>query len=239
MYRMIADQIAGRIRAGDFVVGERLPSERELAEQLEVSRPSIREALIALEIEGYVEVRVGTGVYVTQPKVDGEAAEPAPAVQIPYGDIGPFELLSTRILIEPECAALAAQNAAPEQLLAIEQAANGMPNSTAPRLSDRDFHVAIAEASGNMALASTVLHLLNLRDSNEVLGRLEQHFVTTRVWEMAEAEHERIVAAIKAGDAMSARQAMYHHLTGIMDRLRKDIGHDDSVFSAKRNAALV
>ena len=63
LYRMIADQIAGRIRAGDFPRGGRLPSERELAEQLQVSRASIREALIALEIEGYVEVRVGTGVF--------------------------------------------------------------------------------------------------------------------------------------------------------------------------------
>ena len=62
---MIADQIAGRIRAGDFPRGSRLPSERELAEQLQVSRASIREALIALEIEGYVEVRVGSGVFVT------------------------------------------------------------------------------------------------------------------------------------------------------------------------------
>ena len=80
LYRMIADQIAGRIRAGDFPRGGRRPSERELAEQLQVSRASIREALIALEIEGYVEVRVGTGVFVTAtresaaPFVAGQAA---------------------------------------------------------------------------------------------------------------------------------------------------------------------
>ena len=73
---MIADQIAGRIRAGDFPRGSRLPSERELAEQLQVSRASIREALIALEIEGYVEVRVGSGVFVTARE---GAAPPAPA----------------------------------------------------------------------------------------------------------------------------------------------------------------
>ena len=72
---MIADQIVGRIRAGDFPRGSRLPSERELAEQLQVSRASIREALIALEIEGYVEVRVGSGVFVTARE---GAAPPAP-----------------------------------------------------------------------------------------------------------------------------------------------------------------
>jgi len=75
LYRMIADQIASRIRAEDFRPGERLPSERELAEQLQVSRPSIREALIALEIEGYVEVRVGTGVFVN-PTAHGSFADP-------------------------------------------------------------------------------------------------------------------------------------------------------------------
>ncbi len=64
LYRMIADQIAAKIDSGEFAVGERLPAERLLAEQLGVSRASVREALIALELEGYVDVRVGAGVYV-------------------------------------------------------------------------------------------------------------------------------------------------------------------------------
>ena len=66
LYRMIANQIAGRIDQGDFATGSRLPSERDLAEQLQVSRASVREALIALEIEGRVEVRIGSGVYVRE-----------------------------------------------------------------------------------------------------------------------------------------------------------------------------
>ena len=94
---MIADQIAGRIRAGDFPRGSRLPSERELAEQLS-QRASIREALIALEIEGYVEVRVGSGVFVTARE---GAAPPAPAPTAGAEDIGPFDLLEARMLIEP------------------------------------------------------------------------------------------------------------------------------------------
>ncbi|MFQ6708455.1 GntR family transcriptional regulator, partial [Bordetella pertussis] len=110
LYRMIADQIAGRIRAGDFPAGGRLPAERELAEQLQVSRASVREALIALEIEGYVEVRVGTGVFVAAPRADGDYGV-APAPQPGHTDIGPFDLLDTRLLLEPECASLAAQKA--------------------------------------------------------------------------------------------------------------------------------
>jgi len=225
LYRMIADQIAGRIRIGDFLPGERLPSERELAEQLEVSRPSIREALIALEIEGYVEVRVGTGVFVAQPKQEDKSGESSEQ-KVLLSDIGPFDLMAVRILIEPECASLAAQNASEQQIALIEAAANDLRGSVTPRAADRAFHVAIAEASGNMALSNTVLHLMNLRDSSAVLSRLEQHFVTHKVWQLAEVEHDRIFQAIQAGDADAARQAMHLHLVGIRDRLREDFSAD-------------
>src|SRR5215813_6700324 len=92
LYRQIADQIAALIEGGEYAAGARLPPERDLARQLGVSRPSVREALIALEVEGYVEVRVGSGVYVLgkQPKA-ARAALPA--------DSGPFELIKARSLI--------------------------------------------------------------------------------------------------------------------------------------------
>src|SRR5258706_7715434 len=100
LYRQIADQIATLIEKGEYGTGERLPPERDLARQLGVSRPSVREALIALEVEGYVEVRVGSGVYVGGPR-SGVAPAALPA------DSGPFELIRARSLIESECAALA------------------------------------------------------------------------------------------------------------------------------------
>src|SRR5690606_30927252 len=127
LYRMIADQIASRIRAGDFAAGSRLPAERDLAEQLQVSRSSIREALIALEIEGYVEVRVGTGVFVLSPPEDGKSgSQSAEAPAAEPTDIGPFDLLETRLLLEPECVALAAQRGSPAQIAAIQAAHQGM-----------------------------------------------------------------------------------------------------------------
>lgn len=226
LYRMIADQIGGRIRAGDFLPGERLPSERELAEQLEVSRPSIREALIALEIEGYVDVRVGTGVFVTMPEQIVRTGNQTPA-SVPLNDVGPFDLMEVRILIEPDCAAAAALNGSREQLTAIYRAAEDMQGSQTPAIFDRAFHIAIAEASGNQALASTVRHLLDLRDASAVLGKLEEHFVTYKVWQLAEVEHSVIVQAIRAGDADAARTAMRAHLTNILNRIRKDFGNDD------------
>src|SRR5579859_6372563 len=89
LYRQIADQITSLIDRGEYASGARLPPERDLARQLGVSRPSVREALIALEVEGYVDVRVGSGVYVTRP-TQSRAALPA--------DSGPFELIRARSL---------------------------------------------------------------------------------------------------------------------------------------------
>ncbi|WP_051516871.1 FadR/GntR family transcriptional regulator [Herbaspirillum sp. RV1423] len=221
LYRMIADQIACRIRAEDFRPGERLPSERELAEQLQVSRPSIREALIALEIEGYVEVRVGTGVFVTQRRMDRTAG-----LECAVSEVGPFDLLAARLLVEPECAALAARHATQTQLAAIDLAARNLHGSVTPRAHDRAFHLAIAEGCGNPALVSTVMHLMQLRDSSNVLKRLEQHFVTNQVWQQAADEHELISRAIRTGDEQAARHVARLHLTDIQDRLHRDFGSD-------------
>ena len=227
LYRMIADQIAGRIRAGDFPRGGRLPSERELAEQLQVSRASIREALIALEIEGYVEVRVGTGVFVTATRES--AALPARAGQAAtqQDDIGPFDLLEARMLIEPECAALAAQQGSAAQLAAIRGAHEAMSLTDAPGWHDREFHGAIAAACGNAALAASVAHLWNLSLASPVFSRMQDYFVNTKVWAVAHAEHQRILTAILARDPIRARHAMHAHLIGILARLREDFGDDD------------
>jgi DNA-binding FadR family transcriptional regulator len=225
---MIADQIAARIKAGDFPAGGRLPAERELAEQLQVSRASVREALIALEIEGYVDVRVGTGVFVCPPREDGkyqEAAQAVAADSVEATDIGPFDLLETRLLIEPECAALAAQKASPAQIAAIRAAHDGMSLTESPSVHDRAFHSAIGAACGNAALAAAISHIWHLSTLSPVFHRLEEHFVTTKVWSEAQKEHERILAAIVDRDPIRARHAMHDHLVGILARLREDFGN--------------
>src|SRR5512137_1005933 len=118
LYRQIADQIRELIRAGEFLAGSRLPPERDLAKQLGVSRPSVREALIALEVEGLVEVRIGSGIYVLgRSGAAGRAAD-----ETAEAAAGPFELLRARYVIESECAALAAKSARKPQLAAIDEA---------------------------------------------------------------------------------------------------------------------
>ena len=120
LYRQIADQVRQLIRLGEFPVGQRLPAERDLAAQFGVSRPSVREALIALEVEGLVEVRVGSGIYVLR----REAAASARTVDTEYG---PFEIIRARQFIECELAAAAAQRRAAAPALPLGQSSGACP----------------------------------------------------------------------------------------------------------------
>jgi len=208
LYRQIADQIAALIEKGEYGQGERLPPERDLARQLGVSRPSVREALIALEVEGYVEVRVGSGVYVLGHR-PADKATPLPA------DSGPFELIRARWLIESECAALAARNATRAQIRAMDEALEQMDDERArgvmPLAADRLFHLRIAEASGNSALALVVRTLWDQRQGALFL-RLEQHYDTPALWAVALREHREVANAIARHDAGAARTAMRRHM---------------------------
>jgi len=212
LYRQIADQIVGLIDSGEFPGGSRLPPERELAGLLGVSRTSVREAIIALEIAGRVEVRVGTGIFVMP-----SAATRAPAPQAEVGDrgVGPFELLAARAVIEGETAALAAKHARKTDLLALRETILRMrehAEDAAQRdAADRAFHVRIAEATGNGALAHAVAGLWDLR-RGDLWSRIEVHFHTAALRAKTLADHEAIVAALAERDADGARRAMRRHL---------------------------
>lgn len=217
LYRQIADQIRGLIRAGEFTAGARLPPERDLAKQLGVSRPSVREALIALEVEGLVEVRIGSGIYVLPPR-NGPAA---PAHDAPAG---PFELLRARYVIESECAALAAKSAKRPQVTAIGQALDEMARDhtegRAPLLADRLFHLRIAEATGNGALVHVVKTLWEER-TGPLYQQLEHHYDNADNWETAMGEHRAVLKAIVGHDAAAAKAAMQRHLNMAYKRFSK------------------
>ena len=217
LYRQIADQIRALIAHGEFTPGERLPPERDLARQLGVSRPSLREALIALEIETLLDVRVGSGIYVTQP---GElrGAELA-------GASGPFEVMRARRLIEGECAALAAKSATAAQIRAIREAHAAIVEEAKrdhnPLSADRLFHVRIAEAGDNSALVLVVQTLWDQR-----MGPLYRTLERKLEYPMMAAdtirEHKAIVAAIARHDQRAARGAMHQHMDMTMKRYSKD-----------------
>ena len=216
LYRKIAAQIATLVEAGEFRVGERLPPERDLSEQLGVSRSSVREALIALEIEGVVEVRSGSGIYVRS-KVPREVTP-----DLPQAPLGPFDVIKARALLETEIAVLAVRNATDAQLDRVKQclAALHVVVVGEPELmaADRDFHLSIARASGNMAYVLLLDTLWDHRTTPLYYG-LENHFHSSKVWKQSMREHDEIFVALSARDAGRAAAAMQAHMHNAERRL--------------------
>jgi GntR family transcriptional regulator, transcriptional repressor for pyruvate dehydrogenase complex len=206
LYQVVADRIRDLIRSGEFPRASRLPAERELAQRLGVSRPSLREALIALEIEGTVAVRMGSGITVTSRGPDTPAAS--------LGD-SPTEIMGARIAIEGAVtvAACARMNAQTLETLraTITTMHHAVRDGGVPLAADRAFHIAIAEQGGNSVLARLVGQLFDERKGS-ILSRLSRKFDTPATWRAAEAEHEAILAALAAADPLRAEAAMRHHL---------------------------
>ncbi len=215
LYRQIADQLRALIRRGEYDVGTRLPAERDLAARLGVSRPSVREALIALEVEGLVEVRPGSGIHV----VARDPAASAPRLE-PTA-FGPFEIIRARQLIECELAAVAALHATKEQVAGLREALAVMDDELAagamPIRGDRLFHVRVAEIAGNGPLLRTVGELYDMRN-NPLFEQMGHHFENEKSWRKAIVEHRGVVAAIAARKPDAARAAMHQHLERSQER---------------------
>ena len=185
-----------------------MPSERDSARQLGVSRPSVREALISLEIEGKVDVRVGAGIFVATPKtpsLDGAADEGQ----------GPFELLRARWLVEGEVAAVAARERTETDLGAIRAAVDDMQRlqrlNQSAEPADRAFHMGIVNSTHNSALVSVVQYLWD-RGRGTMWKRMEHHFLTAALRAATLRDHRAVYEAIAARSARDARAAMHRHL---------------------------
>jgi DNA-binding FadR family transcriptional regulator len=210
LYQQIAAQLSALIASGEFAVGQRLPSERDLAVQLGVSRPSLREALIALELEGLVEVRVGAGIWVTAAAGRGASSTP-----VQHEGEGPFELLRARWLIEGEVAATAAREASDADLASIRAALTEMERLEKQHLDcsafDREFHIRIAASTGNGVLQAVIEDLWD-RGRGAMWRLMEQHFQTPELQAASVADHRAILQALVAHDPREARNAMRAHL---------------------------
>lgn len=236
IYSQIADQIRDLIAGGTYAAGSYLPPERDLASALGVSRSSVREALIALEVLGLVDVRVGDGVLVraTPPdEAEGDSlmrrvmrmTRPGPDPELPVApdldvEIPPFALLQARRLIEPEAAALAARRATAAEIAAIEAAFarnvadNRARSTTHP--GDRMFHIRIAQASGNAAFEQFMILLLG-HAYGGMFRRIQSLYTTPDMIARSEAQHATILEAIRAGSESAARAAMIVHLDMVID----------------------
>ncbi|MTH76142.1 FadR/GntR family transcriptional regulator [Paracoccus aestuariivivens] len=208
-YRQVADQIMALVATQALAPGERLPSERDLAELLSVSRPSLREALIALEVEGHVEIRMGSGIYVgPNPAPEGSA--------ISTDSEGPLEILQARCIVESAIAEEAARHVTHELVTRLDDNLNAMAAALNDRaqaiLLDGQFHIAIASGVGNSVLANFTAQIYEKRLSPFFM-QFSTRFEGPRTWRLALSEHGAIRDAIADGDASAAREAMRHHLT--------------------------
>ncbi|MGY0398735.1 MAG: FadR/GntR family transcriptional regulator [Ostreibacterium sp.] len=226
LYKRIAKHIKTSIENGELAIGEPLPSERELAKQLDVSRATIREAIIALEVLGWVETKLGSGIYVKNPPDERNIhfswnydAEIAPYL-CNTQEVSPFSLLQARLLIEPEIAALAAITKSPTQLKGIKQAylmnvEDNLRNSKV-HLGDRLFHIRIAEAGGNDAYAMIIRELLG-HQYGQMFSTLQRLYTPKDMPMRSQKEHLNILIAIEKGDAEAAKLAMQSHLQYVIN----------------------
>lgn len=207
LYVRVARKISDLVNTGQVKPGDRLPSERDLAEMLNVSRPSVREAMIALEVSGLIEVRMGNGIFVTNHKASTNR-------ELVDGGVGPFEILEMRLLLEPEVCALAAERIDDETLAQLSvtydemERSNGTP---AMEQADEKFHNLIAGAAENTAMQKTVEWLWRLRAQSVLSRGYHRMIVEEGVFPTLD-EHKAILEALKSRDQVAARQAMKSHL---------------------------
>jgi DNA-binding FadR family transcriptional regulator len=215
LYQKISGLLIDTIRAGRFPPGQVLPAERDLAKQLGVSRSSVREALIALEISGWVEIRVGNGVFV-------RSSLPETTAPPSTDDVSAEDLLKARQVIEGELAALAATEATDAQLRALADLATRMAQKLTDDKTfhtlDMQFHVLIGEMTGNPLLTEVVEQLWAKHYSPTFL-RLEQHYAHTDLAMVWDRDHQAIVSALMRREPGSARTAMRRHLKNVLERL--------------------
>lgn len=231
-YLHVAEALRREIRALHVGEGGRLPSERELTRLLKISRPSLREALIVLELQGEIEIRVGSGIYVRRVEVP-EAEPPEPDA----GDDGhlgqsPREVSQARYFLESGIAAHAARFMTRSQLRELGAALADMrrvlrqhkrQDDRALAAADGRFHMALAASAGNGLVSRLLKDLFDQRYS-PVGGSMHRLFDNDTVWQDAIQEHQDIYDAVAAHDALQAQAAMQRHLGRAHARLMALIG---------------
>jgi DNA-binding FadR family transcriptional regulator len=211
-YEQIATTLEAEIRSGTLAAGDRLPSERDLAQRMGVSRATVREALGALQLTGLVETRQGAGSFVV------ELPPAAPPLAI-AADASPSAVLEARTIFEPAIAALAARSGQPDD--EIDRLLDVMASSDDPgdpeqrqRWSDadREFHRQFAYATGNAVLIAFAEHIAALMDQPLWRRLRDDSIAVPGRTALQLAEHRLIAAAVADGDAPRAELYATEHI---------------------------
>lgn len=215
LYHGVAGKIKNLILGGAYPPGSRLPGERELAEKFGVSRVTVREAEIALQAQGYLSIKTGSGVYVR----DGDGPEDRS-----LRNVTAFELTEARLVFESEAAALAAQHVSDDDLEylgeLVQQIAHDNPDGEEmSQRADREFHLTIAAASGNVVVNHIIETLWKIR--NEVPAVKKVHATICDIEDATDrhAEHAAVLDALRNRDPIAARAAMQEHFRRLLETM--------------------
>ncbi len=220
VFERVAEQIEKRILDGELRSGDRLPTERDLAEQFQVSRTAVREAMKILAQKGLVDMRPGRGTIV----IDGARAAMENSIglmmKLKLGEVGGSDnLVEVRAILEIEIAALAAARATEKEIAAMREAIRVMDESlhdaNAFIAADNNFHEALAQATQNALILILINSIVNLLSEQR-----KQIFETEGGPQRGQIHHRRILESIIRRDPEAARAAMSSHLRQVREDVR-------------------
>lgn len=216
IYEEVVSQIHDLIREGKFKAGDQLPSERELAETFKVSRTSVREALRALETQGLVVSRTGTGTFIADLPIESLVAPLATLLIEEKNALA--DIFEMRKLIEPHIASLAAERATKRDIermkRILEKQREEVDRGSTGVEADAEFHFSIGRATQNQALEKLVSGLM------DILSHSREESLQTPGRRMASIEsHRKILSAIEEHDKTKARESMLHHIERVEENV--------------------
>lgn len=228
-YSKVGELLKKEISQGVYKIGDKLPTEREISERLGISRTIVREAIVMLEVEKLVEVKKGSGVYVinTPGNIKGDDKFALP-------DVGPFELLQARQLVESSVAEFAAQMATKRDIQNLkeilieekEMLSKNIDDYTA----DRNFHLALAEITQNDVLIKFQEQLWEYRFNSAMWAQLHTRILEKNYHHLWLKDHHEIFVGIQKKNGLLARQAMWQHLENVKQKLFELSDVDDPNF---------
>ncbi len=208
----IVAQVHNLVLDGQLNPGDRLPPERELAQQLSVSRASVREAMRLLDTNGLVDVRPGAGTFIATGTL--EAIDKAFSSVLSNRGSNPRDLFEMRLLLEPHVASLAAQRATEQDVYAFNRVLAAQADDIAAGGSgvefDLEFHFAIARATGNSALLAVTQAI-----SDILLRSREPSLQSSERSRLSLQSHREILDSIRSGSPQQAEQTMHRHIAEI------------------------
>ncbi|MCW8848038.1 MAG: FCD domain-containing protein [Sedimenticola sp.] len=225
----LSDQIAEKLEAmiadGSLMPGEKLPAERDLAHRLEVSRPSLREAIQKMNSKGLLTTRHGGGTYVCEESLEPSFVSPLIALLSDMPE-SRYDVLEIRHALEGTAAYYAALRSTGEDKEKIKRCFDvmiknhGSPDPMDEARADAAFHLSIVEASHNVVLLHVMRGLFTLLQSS-ISHNLDKLYTLPRVFEPLSNQHERLMNATVEGDAERARQAAQEHLVFVEESLQQ------------------